>query len=210
MIYVFGAGGNMGQRYCRILEFLGQEYTPLEIDGPFNPEEIEYKKDDKVIIATPTDSHYYLCKNIRAENQDVSILCEKPLSKIPNRARAMAYAWDVKMVCNYKYMGGNKNGTSNKTSYNYYKSGCDGIYWDCIQLIYLDNGSPQKLKFNNHSPFWNAELNGVSLRPESVDESYVEMIELFLDGNLIQKNEKLIEAHEWAQRETEKARLWKA
>jgi hypothetical protein len=76
------------------------------------------------------------------------------------------------MVNNYAFMKptGFKT-TGIITTYDYYHSGGDGIAWDCIQILNLDETGQPILK--NDSPIW-------KYSKDVVDESYILMIEAFL------------------------------
>jgi hypothetical protein len=100
------------------------------------------------------------------------------------------------MVNQYAYYSHQIYEGVGKTSYDYYNSGGDGIFWDCIQLIYL---AKETICLSNNTPIWFAQINGVELDRETIDLCYVKMIhDFYEDGKIYGQRwgrSEIIEAH---------------
>jgi hypothetical protein len=79
------------------------------------------------------------------------------------------------MVNQYNWIS--PKNTNKNTHYDFFKTGGDGLYWDCINVIGLANGL---VEINNTSPIWSCAINGKSLSLFDVDISYIHMIEDWL------------------------------
>lgn len=170
MIGLFGGMGSIGTRYRAIMDYYGIAYTI------FDP---AYEKTDwsvpieKAIIATPTDTHIETLKRIP---DGVPVLCEKPVSKSLEEIPLRKETW---VVSNYKYVLHICGiGRPRRIWYDFYRTGSDGILWDCCQLIYLHPGSRVEAK----SPRWNLNIDGVWIKYRDVEESYCRMIKDFASG----------------------------
>jgi hypothetical protein len=173
-IAVLGGKGNMGRRYCSILECLDLEPIPLDVDDdPVTMDEV-----DGIIIATPTHTHLDILDSLISF--EGPILCEKPLGL--NSAEVglsmcayMEAEMNLRMVDQYKYClrGQKPNAKNIESYYNYYNSGGDGMAWDCINIIYHSIKRPI---LSNASPVWACAINGVELNREKMDHAYIDMI----------------------------------
>jgi hypothetical protein len=201
---VIGGRGNMGRRYCSILEYLKQPYKVLDLDNMEQYPELA-SICHKFIIATPTDTHLEYIEQLLPF--DCPILCEKPLSKDPRKLKEVlepyedpklsmvvnyGYAFNLSVDDTYRYFEKENGHRTHVTSYDYYNSGNDGLIWDCIQLVNLADG-PISLK--NKSPVWEVMINGVPIKREVIDMSYVLMVSDFVTGHLLQDKNPLIELH---------------
>jgi len=150
-------------------------------------------KADDYIVATPTDTHFETIVDIKLKYPDARILCEKPISKDWDEIRALEkYAGTLFMVNNYQYL--EHNYSAGGTYYNYYNSGNDGLYWDCIQLIHL---AESDIYLNDKSPEWVVTLNGHYLNRDSIDYSYIMMVRDFLKyKKCLWGYEDILQAHE--------------
>lgn len=208
-VLIVGSNGNMGRRYYAILQGIKDKNNNIEIgelDLNDKTKKSKYKSANYIILATPTEEHY---KNIleilktKTELNDKTIthiLCEKPISKNIEEIENLYYLLNKKdckvklyMVNNYAYIKRDQDKLikrkpcyalyqkpiSQFTSYDYYNTGKDGLYWDLIQIIYL---SRKYLSMNNLSPIWKCCINGKNINRGDIDGSYVSMIEDFL-GN---------------------------
>lgn len=181
-VLLFGHRGNMGRRYAAILDQLGIAYDGIELSRPeINAQGIY----DRIIIATPTDTHIKIIKNCLALFPKTKILCEKPISKNLDELLELKANWDVSkifMVNNYAYMlHMNPNKIENDdTNYDYFKTGGDGIFWDCIQLFHL---AKSRITLKANSPKWDVQINGLQLNASMIDQSYIEMLADFC-GNM--------------------------
>jgi hypothetical protein len=178
-IALWGANGGMGRRYTSIIEWLGHEVLPIEFDTSFGEALHFCDEADAIIVATPTDSHVDICRGIL--HLEKPILCEKPVSR--NIFELNRFLEELKGFSNTPFQMINQyellyDATSTgDTVYNYYNSGGDGLYWDCINLIGLANGP---IIIRDRSPYWCAKINGVSLKRGAIDGSYVNMIKNWL------------------------------
>ena len=172
-IGLIGAKGNMGKRYSVIMDYLGIKYKSFDIDIidtlPNCVHDIE-----SFIVATPTDSHFQILMDIRKYN--LPILCEKAITKDPNELSTLLMM-DAKlaMVNQYEFLVHdyplNRFADSH---YNYFKSGSDGLVWDCINIIGLAINPPL---LANNSPVWECMINGKILNIADMDIAYINMIE---------------------------------
>ena len=184
---LLGGRGSIGRRYEAILKFLEKDYFIFDIadrDSP-DPKVGEYylkalgdmnRGDwDKAIVCTPTDSHYSDAKRLldvcRVKRCKKDILIEKPVSKSP-REIADLDRDRIYMVCNYKYalMG------RVPLKWTYYNTGRDGLYWDLIQLLYIN----PELEIDPKGIIWTLETNEGEMSYREVEQSYYDMILSFL------------------------------
>jgi hypothetical protein len=183
----------MGRRYSAICDYFKIKNIGIDLD-----DRAEIASNcDKIIIATPTNTHCDMI--VKYAKYGKPILCEKPLSKDPDELFDVLkytknHAVPVFMVNNYLYSIENdlvKNGTD--TVYSYYSSGNDGLIFDCIQLVDM---AEDKIVLANASPIWQCEINGAIIRKESIDFSYMRMIDKYLDNDLpLRKTEELTYLH---------------
>jgi hypothetical protein len=178
MIYVFGNEGNMGRRYTAILNHIGIVAEGCDKSYPHNLFG-RLKAADGVIIATPTFTHLDVIRMLLAYEKP--ILCEKPLSlnfdalehfdRVHPEAKQL-----VTMVNQYEYLA--TDSVSEMTFYNYFKTGGDGLYWDCLNIIGLAKGWAQ---IHNDSPIWKCVINGQILSIKDMDQAYISMIKRWVD-----------------------------
>jgi hypothetical protein len=188
MILIIGNQGNMGRRYQIILNYLKVPSIGYDQDHKLSSARELIKTAGKIIIATPTDSHLSILKFIgdTRQGQEVDVLCEKPIVKDRSEYTQL---WDAVStrhinlfsVNQYQYLLGRGTGIGD-TSWNYFKSGDDGLIWDCFQIIALAKG---KLSLGNTSPVWRCTINGLCLNSTHMDDAYVDMIK---DFTTIQRN----------------------
>lgn len=165
MICLIGGKGGIGSRYSAIMKYLQIPYVIADMDTP----EINIVDYDKFIVATPTETHVHFLKELEGR----TILCEKPVSKNPTEIPMMKHAF---VVNNWEYVVRLMNiDEPLMIEYDYYRSGKDGLYWDCCQLLYLD---PQA-KLSQQSPKWNVKINGKFVPYRTLEESYIRMIKDF-------------------------------
>ncbi len=177
-VCVYGFRGNMGRRYTTILEYLGHSWTGVEFMddrwGPFAPESA-----DAVIVATPTRTHTAMLRKLKDCGKP--ILVEKPITKDLGELEVLIgelrqAGTRVEMVNQYDQIAFPRDGHG-PTVYDYFKSGGDGLHWDCISIIYHANG---ELALHNASPIWSCVINGTRLSLADMDEAYVEMVDRWL------------------------------
>lgn len=173
MILLVGNRGSIGSRYEAILKWEKISYCTYDILDGLKP--IDWKKIDRVIVATPTDQHAHWA--FIAADHDLPVLVEKPLSKSLEECETLERALkghEVFVVCNYKYA----LGPNPKIFYDYYNTGKDGLWWDVCQLIYLDPDA----KISNESPFLNLWVNEKLVRYREIEASYCKMVKDFAEG----------------------------
>jgi hypothetical protein len=171
-VLIVGSDGNMGRRYQSILKHLNIDTLKYDTRRVL-PLEPLVRSADKIIIATPTHTHLNEISRIR-HITDVDILCEKPIAK--QSLKDIEFE-NVYMVNNYAYLHTPIN-HANRTRFDYYNSGNDGRFWDCIQIIALANG---RFDISGHCPIWTCEINGNWIDRKLIDYSYVRMITDFLE-----------------------------
>ena len=186
MLCIIGAGGNMGRRYSAICQLEKIAFTPIDKNDPLprNGDHTHF------LITTPTDTHLKILDSLVANNINrMSILIEKPLVNslclaelIAALKKARRLGHSVYMVNQYAYYSHGIADSEGPTYYDYYNSGKDGIFWDCIQLLYLARNGVPFLK--NKSPIWHCMINGVKLDRELIDLCYLKMLKDFItDGD---------------------------
>jgi hypothetical protein len=188
-IAVIGGLGNMGRRYALILKHLGHE--PIVIDfgsqGTNHPGDI--KKADGIIIATPTKNH--VSQILEYSEYKKPILCEKPFSKVfAEVEKAVNVDCPLRMINQYEHYMLNW-AAAGKTWYNYFKTGDDGLLWDCISIIGLARG---EIAIKNDSVIWDCWINGKMLDIRWMDNAYIWMIQDWIAGNNDNKS-YILKAH---------------
>ncbi len=169
---LLGYKGSIGSRYAAILRTLGVEYAGVD-EGDPAPASF-----DSVIIATPTPLHAeHLAQCAR---YGVPIMVEKPLATSLPFALEICDLLDtervkVRMVNQYRHLP--DEGEEGETTYDYYRSGKDGLKWDAISLVALARG---KVTLKQESPVWRCRLNGVLVTYPMIENAYVDMIQDFL------------------------------
>lgn len=163
-----GGKGSIGSRYAAIMKYHKIPFVIYDVDTP----NVDLFSFDKYIIATPTETHSYFLTELAGAR----ILCEKPVSKNPNEIPKNDHIY---MVNNYQYVARLMNEQPPYfISYDYYRTGKDGLYWDCCQLLYMD----PEAKLSKESPKWNVEIGGRMVPYRTLEESYIRMIKDFNDG----------------------------
>jgi len=196
-VLVVGYKGNMGSRYTAILDFLGIEWSGLEpFERKGNEQDIE-----GIILATPTITHPDILRSFE-NDYDLPILCEKPISRcgIFGKPSTLGLAdflsktnLNIRMVNQYKYMPrADEAGAEGKTYYNYFKTGRDGLAWDCINIIGMAKGD---VELKNDSPIWDCWINGKSLNIRGMDHAYIDMIDDWVK-NPTNNHDYILESHE--------------
>lgn len=174
---ILGSDGNMGKRYSAILRSLEVDFIPNEGQG------LPVKGDfDGVIIATPTYMH---CQHIRKVwDYGVPILCEKPLGT--DLAEVLDLCRDaerdgIKLRMANQYAQLVPEGAHGQTVYDNWRTGGDGLAWDCISVIAL---AKRTIYLDNKSPVWTCVINGKHLSLSDMDGAYVQMIRGWLGGDV--------------------------
>lgn len=183
-ILVVGGNGGMGKRYRAILNYLGVNHESIDIG------DLATKPFDGVIIATPTSAHNSHIKHY--SKFGAPILCEKPISKSLTDLEKTLTNCNVplQMVSQYDHLVDDKS--EGITSYDYFKSGADGLTWDVINIVYHARGA---VWIDNKSPIWSCVINGKTLNIREMDQAYVEMIDQWCQSPRDDK-ERIYKAHE--------------
>jgi hypothetical protein len=182
MIVIIGAKGNMGRRYSAILKRMGVDTVEFDLEDNLSLPVTADPAWRGVIIATPTDTHYNLCRWCLAWN--IPVLTEKPLDKDLCRVAEICGLYDLAkvplyMVCNWQYAGmGTNYPGDNEIEYRCYNTGNDGYHWDLIQLHYL--ARPGQLLLDLGYPGFECIIGGEKITREDIDESYKAMMVDFL------------------------------
>lgn len=167
-VFISGLKGNMGQRYASICQKLGYKVTGCDKTASFMEQAYFCKKKaiDRVIIATPTETHLDAIE-IFKQLTNAYMLVEKPLA----RNHLTDLGDKVTMVNQYEYLV--SENCIGPSSYNYFKSGSDGLFWDCINIIGLAKGN---VSIKNDSPIWRTMINGRRLNISDMDLAYIDMV----------------------------------
>jgi hypothetical protein len=172
-VFIFGINGNMGKRYATILKYLEVDVYGVDL-GYGNLADLD--KCDGVIIATPTDTHVGHMESL-FDVYSLPVLCEKPFTKSEPQLQKFIdeheafYADKITMVNQYSFLVPSASvGTS---FYNYFKTGNDGLLWDCINVIGIAETMPD---LKTTSPIWKCQINGHRLNIQDMDRAYLEMI----------------------------------
>lgn len=196
-ILVIGANGSMGKRYQAILKYLGKK--PITSDIEDSPQTLDDKLlvSDGVIIATPTETHYELIDF--CSDRKIPILCEKPLSKHPGELagiKRLVESEKINLTMTMQYKLLDKPHSSGPSYYDYFRTGKDGLKWDCLQIIGLARG---RVLLAGDSPIWKCTLNDHDLSFSDMDKAYVQFVKNWFDrpgddlGKLMDIHQKVME-----------------
>ena len=164
--------GGMGRRYRAILESLGHEWMGEDLDPTQGRGSLVDA--DAVIVATPTSTHGEVLGKILSCGKP--ILCEKPILTDIFELRALmsdAVIADarIQMVSQYDYLIDHKS--TGLSSYDYFRTGPDGLPWDCMQII---AAAKSGCTIANTSPVWECQINGKKLDLNLMDRAYIAMV----------------------------------
>ena len=183
-ICIIGSSGNMGKRYCSILKYLGHEVIEHDLDTGTNLG-AALKHVNKAIIATPTGTHENFFGALI--DRRIPFLCEKPMSTNIGKLewlnkQAIENDIEVKMVCNWKFIRGGMNIGSHKVRYNHFRTGNDGLEWDCIQLIMLAKETGKRnydISLRTTSPVFDVQIDDKQVTLDDIDNSYLFMLDKY-------------------------------
>jgi len=180
-VFIVGINGNMGQRYKHILKWLGHEVDGIDKESISTLDILKDK--ERVIIATPTATHIGYIDHIAHSNPEARILCEKPfindekhfgfLCESVNRWKKSNI--NISMVSQYDYLVDPES--EGVTYYNYFKTGNDGLNFDCINIIWHAKGN---IVLSNSSPIWDCIINGKRINLSDMDEAYIKMVQMWI------------------------------
>ena len=180
-VCLVGHRGGMGRRYQAVLKHLGYRVVGHDLADGYKPLRVriaEAQGCDGVLIATPTDAHIASIHEYMRAGRP--ILCEKPISRDPFALRALlddvqARKAPLQMVRQYERLVEEKH--EGLTEYDYFRSGSDGLHWDCISIVSLAKGT---VRLASESPLWKCQINGRRLSLADMDRAYVEMVDEWL------------------------------
>jgi len=187
----------MGLRYQAILKSLNVDYYPFDIHS----ETIDLHEFTHFIIATPTYTHLKFISNLAPFNRP--ILCEKPIVHSFTELKDLLEKYpdlDIQMMMQYVYLKGTETDGNDRTEYDYFRTGNDGLYWDCLQPIALHDNYFKKLKINNQSPIWKCSINGKTMSLADMDLAYCIFVEQWLLGKRLFSKSQLIDIHQKVER----------
>ena len=186
---IIGANGSMGRRYQAILSSLGHEFDCVDINHHEDSVLGLAYLCDGCIIASPTDTHLYYIHLLAPLSKP--ILCEKPVSKSLEEVTdaldiCRANSTPLTMMMQYKVL--TKKEDVGPSLYDYFRTGPDGLPWDCFQIIGLAENDVQ---IRNQSPIWKCMINGRVLSIADMDKAYVRFLKAWIRGYRQSPNEIL-------------------
>lgn len=176
-ILIIGSNGSMGRRYQAILKSLEVPFVCADAAEERSIPALA-ERSDGIIIATPTETHFGYIHNLHKLNKP--ILCEKPLSKSPQKLafiKDLVKSDGLNLTMMMQYRVFDDEDHEGPSLYNYFNHGKDGIFWDCIQIIGLARGPVELLEF---SPTWTCHLNGQRINIQHMDLAYVDFVKDWL------------------------------
>lgn len=195
MILLIGSEGSMGKRYQAILKHLNIPFFCRDVNSKTTLID-DILNADKFIVATPTDMHERILNAILAYGEGGDVLCEKPIAKCSKVVSSLFNKFDesnvkLNMVFQYGEIA-RKTDEIKNTSYDYFRTGNDGLAWDCLQILALASGP---VSISNKSPIWKCTINDQELSIQSMDYAYISFIKKWLKGELRQSFEWIIDCH---------------
>lgn len=188
----------MGQRYQAIFKYLAHSICTVDKNHTESEILTLASHASRIILCTPTDTHFnFLEKLIPLEKP---ILCEKPITKKLTELEKILllvdkYRTDFSMTFQYSELVDiNRIG---KSHYNYFRSGADGLFWDCLQIIALAKGD---IEISNDSPIWRCMINGQLLSISEMDSAYVSFVRKWITGQIRQNPDMLFSIHQKTER----------
>lgn len=185
----------MGKRYQAILRYLGKPYACLDVDTTENEAENLKARATAFIVATPTSTHLPILYDLA--NYRKPILCEKPVcTSLDDLDEWLAAVSDeglpFRCMLQYTELGIPKD--CGPTYYDYFRSGPDGLVWDCLQIVGHAT-DPYNVRLNNESPIWKCAINGKVLSLHDMDAAYVaHVLRWFQDPK--QRGRQIFDVHE--------------
>lgn len=199
MIALVGSEGSMGKRYQAIFNYLNVPYVALDrLKQTADEIDKEVEEADRILIATPTPTHTELLRKYLPLKKP--ILCEKPVSKnidelIELHAWCARSGYSYQMVMQYKELLDEEalNANDLPSYYNYFRTGKDGLIWDCMQIIALARSAVAVI---DASPIWTCMINGKLLRFSDMDAAYLLVITQWLANSLTQTMDDILHIHQ--------------
>jgi len=196
MITIIGANGSMGKRYQAILNYMGKNHRCFDREHSFDDILGSVADSTHAIIASPTASHVMFLRKV-LPFKNCEVLCEKAITKNMDELTDITneyYSASRKftMMMQYKDLVTNYD-TGKLSEYDYFRTGPDGLTWDCLQIIGLARGP---VVINNNSPIWKCSINGQILSISDMDRAYVRFVGRWLHGEIDQSMDEIKYMHE--------------
>ena len=193
MIAIIGANGSMGKRYQAIFDYLKRPFACFDQEHSIEHIKTECQSAEGIIIATPTPTHGEFLRQLLPLEK--KILCEKPVTKDMDElldldAYCTRHGYDFQMMLQYKELC--DPASSGPSFYDYFRTGNDGLIWDCLQIIGLARGD---LVIRNESPVWACAINGKLLSLSDMDFAYITAIQRWLEGEPNHTRREIIDMH---------------
>lgn len=193
MIAIIGSNGSMGKRYQAIMNFLGKPHLCFDKEDSIDTIRKVAAEAEGFIIATPTPTHAEFLRQLLPTRR--KILCEKPVTKdlgelIDLDGFCSRHGFDFQMTMQYQELM--KLDSLGPSYYDYFRTGNDGLVWDCLQIIGLSDEIPV---LENKSPIWSCMINGHRLNLGDMDLAYVECVRKWMGGRLLQTRKTVIDMH---------------
>lgn len=180
-VFISGIGGNMGKRYAHICDSLGVNVLGCDMSSFVRQAMFCHGNAfDGIIVATPTHTHLDAINIFGSLCPYIPILVEKPIEI--GKIKGFEKRIKLTMVNQYKYLV--DDFSVGPTYYDYFKTGGDGLFWDCINIIGLAKG---EVRIKNDSTIWQCMINGKKLSLGDMDNAYVDMIKSWMEdpsGNM--------------------------
>ena len=162
MILLIGAKGNMGRRYSLILKHLGEDVREVDLG-----DRLDASGCKAIVIATPTPTHYELIKH--CAGYGLPILCEKPITQsLKELEELLELPMPLAMINQYRHIS--SDAENRPSYYNYFKTGGDGLGWDCINILGLANDA---VEVASDAFIWECTINGSTVKIENMDMAYL-------------------------------------
>lgn len=191
---LIGARGSMGKRYQAILKHLDEAVWCVDKEHSIDEILKRARRAERVILATPTESHWDFLQRLLPLGKP--ILCEKPIVKDSEKLielyrLSQKHRTPLTMMLQYSELL--KEGSEGESYYDYFRTGNDGLIWDCLQIIGLSDG---EVDIRNDSPIWTCKINGQVLNLSEMDGAYVSFVSKWLNNKIEQDFAEIIAIHE--------------
>ncbi len=195
LVVIVGSEGSMGKRYQAILKHLEIPFSGVDINHSEHYISEKCFAAEKIILCTPTENHFAYLKKLIPLGKP--ILCEKPISKSLKEMEKIfsaveSYKTPFSMTFQYTELVPARQDPDDSV-YDYFRSGKDGVIWDCLQIIALAKGS---FDVRSRSPVWTCRINGLKLNLSDMDWAYLNFVRKWTSGLVQQSPSDLFNIHE--------------
>lgn len=195
---IIGSLGSMGTRYRAIMRYLDVNFASADVHNTEEQILADAKLADQIVVCTPTENHFQWLKKIIPMGKP--ILCEKPITKNLKELEvilSLANKFKTPFNMTFQYSELVSPFLNGDSYYNYFRSGKDGLIWDCLQIIALAKGEAE---ISNSSPLWKCMINGQKLNLGDMDAAYLNFFRKWLSGSINQSPDMLMGIHEKTER----------